>query len=194
MTKRARFFLAIYFLAPCAALLFCACQSAGIPGENAKILRSLASEYFTIAGAYANLGRYENALTYSRLAGRDKNYFTAARYESARMCALLTRWDEAEKIYTELLKNDPRNKDIASSIAYVRAMSGNLAGAEEAYKNLLLDNLYDAQLHENYIRILAAQKKGDDAKAAFETYKELFSSETSESAIAKLAELLAPYL
>ena len=192
MTKRARFFSAV--LLSCAALFVFSCQSVGIPGEKAKILRNLASEYFAIAGAYANLGRYENALTYYRLAERDKSYFTAARYESARMCALLTRWDEAEKIYAELLKNDPRNKDIASSIAYVKAMSGNLAGAEEAYKNLLLDNSYDAQLHENYIRILAAQKKGDEAKAAFETYKELFSSETSEPAIAKLAELLKPYL
>jgi tetratricopeptide (TPR) repeat protein len=189
--KRARIFLIFIFLSFAA---FFGCVSAGIPGENAKILRGIASEYFTIAGAYANLGRYENALTYYRLAERDKTYYTAARYESARMCALLERWEDAEKIYDGLLKNDPQNKDIASSIAYVRAMSGNFLGAEQVYKDLLLNNSYDAQLYENYIRVLAAQKKGSEAKSAFETYKELFSSESNAGAIAKLEELLAPYL
>jgi tetratricopeptide (TPR) repeat protein len=174
------------------AFLPAACESAGgIPGENAKILKSLAGEYFAVAGAYADLKKYDKALEYYRLAARDKKYYTAARYESARMNALLSRWDDAKKIFEELLKNDPRNRDIAVSLAYVRAMSKDLAGAESLYRELLAQNEYDRQIHENFIRILAAQKKKSEAKEAFETFKKLFPSSENADTTAALETLLS---
>jgi tetratricopeptide (TPR) repeat protein len=190
------------FPRPLAALVFfcvfcfSGCLTGILPGENAKILRNLAGEYFSIAGAYANIGRYENALTYYQLAMRDKNYYTASFYESARMYAFLSRWAEAAKVYETLLKNDPKNKDMASSLAYVKAMSGDLAGAETLYNNLLQDHFYDEALHDNYIRVLAAQEKKKEALEAFETYKEFFPSDvgTAGTNRSKLEELLAPFM
>jgi tetratricopeptide (TPR) repeat protein len=166
------------------------CASAHIiPGEREKILKNVAGEYFSIAGAYANLKQYDKALEYYQLASRDKNYYTAAQYESARMNALLSRWNDAEKIYAELLKTDPRNRDIAVSLAYVKAMSRDLTGAESLYRELLVQNEYDQQVHENYIRVLAAQKKRSEALAALEKYKTLFSFTENADTIAKLEEL-----
>ncbi|GMO47179.1 MAG: hypothetical protein Pg6C_09320 [Treponemataceae bacterium] len=183
----------IYLATILYVLLAASCASTGvIPGENAKILKNLAGEYFTVAGAYANTKQYDKAIEYYRLAARDKNYHTAARYEMARMNAFLSRWEDAEKIYADLLKNDPRNRDIASSLAYVKAMSRDLAGAESLYRELLVQNEYDRQIYENYIRILAAQKKNGEAHEALETYKKLFSLPENADTIAKLEELLTP--
>jgi tetratricopeptide (TPR) repeat protein len=174
--------VALFVLAGCAGVL---------PGEDSKILQNLASEYFAIAGAYANLGQYENALTYYKLAMRDKNFYTASYYESARMNALLSRWDDAKKMYETLLLQDRNNKDLRASLAYVTAMSGDLVHAESLYAELLVSNGYDEALHENYIRILAAQKKGTEAIHAFETYTELFPLGTAKE---KLTELIAPFM
>jgi tetratricopeptide (TPR) repeat protein len=176
----------------CAVTLFLQAGCAGVlPGEDSKILQNLAGEYFAVGGAYANLGQYENALTYYKLAMRDKNFYTAAYYESARMNALLSRWDEAKKMYETLLLKDPNNKDMRVSLAYVIAMSGDLAQAESIYAELLVSNGYDEALHENYIRILTTQQKGTEAVHAFETYIELFPSGTAKE---KLTELIAPFM
>jgi tetratricopeptide (TPR) repeat protein len=172
--------------------LFASCESIRIvPGEEAKILKSLAGEYFAVAGAYADLKKYEKALEYYRLAARDRKYLTAARYESARMNALLSRWDDAKKIYEELLKGDPNNRDIAVSLAYVKTMSGDLAGAESLYRGLVSKNQYDRQVYENHIRVLAAQKKKTEARQAFETFKKLFPGNENAEATAALEKLLA---
>jgi len=157
--------MSFFLLTGCAGVL---------PGENEKILKNLSGEYFTIADAYAKLERYETALTYYSLAMRDKNYYAASLYESARMNALLLRWDEATKTYEKLLIRDPENKDILVSLAYVTAMSGNLLEAQTLYENLLVAHGYDEQLHENYIRVLIAQEKHEQALTALKTYKELF--------------------
>ncbi|MDR1785020.1 MAG: tetratricopeptide repeat protein [Spirochaetaceae bacterium] len=173
-----------------ALCLLSACATGILPGENGKILQNLGGEYFAIATAYADLGKYDQALTYFTYAMRDKNYYTAGFYESARMNVFLSRWDQARSMYETLLAKDPHNKDLRSSLAYIEGMSGNLPGAESLYGALLGDFPWEESFHENYIRVLAAQEKKEEALAAFAAYTEQFPAGASLKA---LTELTGPF-
>jgi len=178
---------------PCAALIVLAllpsltgCVTGIVPGEDKRILQNLAREYYDIAAAYADLKKYDKALEYYKLAGRNKELQTPTAYQIARMNALSSKWAEAEKSYRSLLKGDPKNADLNASLAYVLAQNGQLEEAENLYRTLAADNPYNEKFLENYIRMLAAAKKDEDARSALARFTERFPTSDAVDALTRL--------
>jgi tetratricopeptide (TPR) repeat protein len=160
-----------------------------IPGENGKILQNIASEYYTIAQKHAELKEYDKAIANYTLAARSAEFRKPARYQIARMYALSSKWPEAEKAFKNLLREDPDNTDLASSLAYVTAQGGGLDEAEDLYRILAEKNPHNEQLLENYIRTLAANNKTENAASQ----TEVFAGQFPQSAVlAALQELVKP--
>ncbi|GMO12236.1 MAG: hypothetical protein Ta2A_21850 [Treponemataceae bacterium] len=172
----------------CAAICFflASCTSIKIPGEDARMLRDLSSEYYSIGAAYAELKQYEKAVSYFKLAARNKTNYRAAEYQCGRMYAFLSRWKEAETVFADLLKNDNDNRDLQASLAYIYAMSGKLGEAEKLYAKLTADFPHDELLAADFVRILAAENKKPEAKQAFDTFKVNFSASAALVDLEKL--------
>jgi tetratricopeptide (TPR) repeat protein len=180
-------------LSGCLAFLLClgfsGCATSLIPGENAKILQHLAASYYDIAQKYAELKTYDKAIANYTLAARDKDFRKPAQYQLARMYALSSKWMEAERAFEALLKQDPDNITLKSSLAYVYAQVGKLDEAETMYVSLLEKDPQHEQLQENYIRVLHANKKPEDAAAQLEVFVGQFPD---SKALEGLRELLNP--
>jgi tetratricopeptide (TPR) repeat protein len=173
-------------------MLFSSCLTGVLPGENGRILRNLAKEYYDIAQSYATTNQYEKAIPYYELASRNKEFRKNSQYQIARMNALASKWEEAEKSYRDLIRYDRNNTDLLSSLAYVLAQSSKLEDAEQLYRDLSARNPYNEQLLENYIRVLVAEKKTDDATSEFAHFTERFPQSTSITALTTLVTPPAP--
>jgi tetratricopeptide (TPR) repeat protein len=160
-------------------MLFSSCLTGMIPGENGRILRNLAKEYYDIAQSYATANQYEKAIPYYKLASRNKGFQKASQYQIARMNALASKWEEAENSYRALLRYDRNNTDLLSSLAYVLAQSGKLEETEKLYSDLTAKNPHNEQILENYIRVLVAQTKTDAAASELAHFAERFPQSTS---------------
>jgi tetratricopeptide (TPR) repeat protein len=167
-------------------LVFLGCKTSLIPGETGRILQNLASEYYAIGQGYADLKKYDKAIEYYKLARRDAEFIKPVDYQLARMYALSSKWDEAEKAFGDLLLLDPDNTDLSASLAYISAQSGKLDEAEVAYKTLVEKNPHNEQLLENYIRVLKAQDKTDEATSQLTAFTEQFPDSKSLDALKNL--------
>jgi tetratricopeptide (TPR) repeat protein len=159
-----------------------------VPGENNRILQNLASEYYKIGQAYADVKKYDKAIEYYKLARRDAAFRKGADYQLARMYALSSKWEDAEKAFRDLLQLDPDNTDLSASLAYVRAQSGKLDEAEAEYKALVEKNPHNEQLLENYIRTLKMNDKADEAASQFAVFTDLFPDSKALDSLKELIE------
>ena len=101
-------------------------------------------------------------------------------------------WENAKSSFEKLLKLDSENGSLKSSLAYIKAMSGDLDGALEIYKELFEANNTDVTFLKNYISILIAKKDIESANTQLDYLKENFKTEDSiesfEKAIKKLED------
>ena len=87
------------------------------------------------------------------------------------------------------MQKDKDNKNLKVSVAYVTAMSGNLKEASALYEALVKDNPTDSSVLKNYISVLMALNKYEEAQAQFNLLKETFPDDESIAAIqAKIAD------
>jgi tetratricopeptide (TPR) repeat protein len=179
--------LPIFLIVPL-AMLFSSCLTGLLPGENGRILRNLAKEYYDIAQNYATANQYEKAIPYYELASRSREFQKSSQYQIARMNALASKWKEAENAYRTLLSLDRNNTDLQASLAYVLAQSIKLEEAEDLYRDLTEKNPYNEQLLENYIRVLVAEKKTDKAETELAHFAERFPQSTSNVPLTTLIE------
>lgn len=164
---------------------FMGCSSFGgfsVPGETEIIERNIVAEYMNIANAYEDLKKYDKALEYYQLAldsDKKNKIDNSVLYSMGRCYVLQKNWSSAKKIYSQLLLVDEDNTNLKISLAYIDAMSGNLEDACVQYKKLSEENPSDASLIKNYISVLMAADKLDEAENQLGILKEKFPTDSS---------------
>lgn len=186
-----------YLMAAAVALVsFSSCSTNGgfsIPGENDVVVKNLVTEYMNIAKAYDDLKKYDKAIEYYQMAmnaDKNKTLMNSAYYSIGHCYAMAKDWDNARKVYEGLLEKDGGNTNIKISIAYIDAMSGDLERACGGYKALCEENPTNVSLLKNYISVLIAAEKKDDAEKALSVLAEKFPDDTSLKEIQQAVESL----
>lgn len=156
-----------------------------VPGENQVVRENVSTEYLAIADAYSDLGKYDKAAEYYLLAMRDKRLYWNAYYKLGRTYALAKNWSNAENVYARLLRRDPKNVNLRLSLAYIKAMSGNLDDAILIYKSLLEEQADDETVLVNYITVLLSQGRAELAEEQLAVLKEKFPDNKSISDLSK---------
>lgn len=162
--------------------LFFSCASSAhvvIPGEGEVIKNNIASEYMTIADSYNELGKYDKAISYYQLAMKNKNLYWSCYYKLGRCYAMNKNWTEARKVYNRLYKRDKENLNLKLSHAYIYAMEGKFKTSQDIYGLLIKENPSNVEILVNYIDVLIADKKYDEAYYNVLKLKENFSDNTS---------------
>ncbi len=134
-----------------ALFVFSSCSSFRIPEEEKVILKNIATEYYTLGDGYLEVKNYKKAAECYKLAMRNENLKTAAFYKLARSYALAQDWTLALSCYEELLKKDEKNFSLRSSVAYIKAMSGETDEAILLFGKLIEENPNDEQTQENLV-------------------------------------------
>ncbi|MGN0730089.1 tetratricopeptide repeat protein [Treponema sp.] len=158
---------------PC---FFC-CTS--IPYERSLAEKNLFEEYFSLAEAYKKIEKYEKAVVYYEKSLASESFHKYAFYEIAVCNVYLKNWEKAAASFNELLENDPENITLKSSLAYIEAMRGNLAGAQTLYSALYEENPDDSSVLKNLILVLIAQKNYTEASEKLVVFEERFPYEDS---------------
>ena len=174
-----------------AALTFFSCRTQAhlpLPGENTVIKNNLAAEYLSIADEYFSLAKYEKAEDYYKRAMKNKKLYWSAYYKLGRTSAMAKKWREARKIYLVLLKRDPENLNIRLSLAYITAMDGKFQAAEAVYAYLWKYNADNPDVIVNYISVLLAQEKIEDAEFRLGELKEKFKDNANIQSFEKKIE------
>ena len=91
----------LIFLLP---VIFVSCASfrVPVPGETAVRKNNIFVEYMNIADSYNDLGKYDKAITYYKMAKSNRKLKWTANYKLARAYAMNKNWEEAQKLYLEL--------------------------------------------------------------------------------------------
>lgn len=171
-------------------MFFSGCKTTNIAilGENERISKNIASEYYNIAEGYVGLKNYTKAVEYYKLAVRDKNVKLAAYYKLGRCYALSKNWIEAEKVFKTLLQRDRDNLELQRSYAYVKTMKGDTDESLEIYRLLKENNPENQEVCEDYISLKLALSDTDSNPLTNEKLEELkndiklFSDTFSDSA------------
>lgn len=188
----------IFFLVLFVIVLFSSCQSQNnitVPGEKQLILKNIYSEYFSIAESYMDLKKYDKAIIYYKKAMQNKSLKNAVDYKLARCYALNKNYSESQKIFEELLKKDPENKDLKLSLAYVLAMKGEVQKSLDLY--LELETLFpdDSTIIENQISLYLFKEDLENSKQKVSLLKEKFTDNKNiasfEEKIKQLEEKLS---
>ena len=168
----------VVFFAAVFSFLFISCSSNKIafpiPGENASAITNIYIEYLNIADIYFSLEKFDKAESYYKAAMGNKDIYWNAYYKLAKCYAYQSKWGDAQTSYETILKRDPDNSSIKSSIAYIYAMNGNTTKAIDMYTDLIANAPEQAELYENYICVLLAAEKKEEAKEQYEVLKEKF--------------------
>ena len=181
MKKNLIFLLPVIFVS-------CASLRVPVPGETAVRKNNIFVEYMNIADSYNDLGKYDKAITYYKMAKSNRKLKWTANYKLARAYAMNKNWEEAQKLYLELYRRDPENISIQMSIAYIYAMNGKLPSAETIYSSLVKNNPENADVLVNYINVLFAMERYEEAEANLSVLKEKFQDNTNISSFEKKLE------
>ena len=174
------------------SLLLISCTSVSFAGEESAERNTLSTEYFNIAKVYEEQKNYTKAIEFYTKAKSNKELVRTCDYKIG-LCYVYSKdWENAKTSFEKLLKLDSENGSLKSSLAYIKAMSGDLDGALEIYKALFEANNTDVTFLKNYISILLAKKDIDSAKTQIDYLKENFKTDDSiegfEKALKKLED------
>ena len=148
--------------------------SVPIPGETETKTNNIYIEYMNIADSYMDLNKYDKAVEFYTYALKNKNIFWTCYYKLGRAYVFAKKYKEARKIYNRLLKRDVNNTDLQISIAYLYAMEGKIESAINIYEYLCGKEQNNADILVNYINVLIAAERMDDAKTKFAELQERF--------------------
>jgi len=158
-----------------------------IIGEKNTYKYNIGVEYYTIAEEYEKLKNYDKAITYyKKCLEFDVKTKNELIYKIAQNSALNKSWDDAIKYYKILLEQDPDNRIIKKSIAYIYASNDNLLMSIKMYAELYKNDIYDQECVENYIYVLIANKDMNTANIILEEYKINFPDSTKIETLAEL--------
>lgn len=152
----------------------------------AKGKEDLSSEYFYIAEAYSELKKYEKAIEFYKKALNNPEYTNAAKYNIARMHALLEQWSEAGNILKALYEKEPRNEKILTSYAYALSANGKIEEAQIIYEALYESKKESPSVAFNYVRLLIVAKKYDEATNLLKELSDKFIEDEETKTISEL--------
>ena len=179
MDKRARGITAfcIYFL-----LIVSAAFGGG--KQDSRLVK----EYFEIAQAYAEVGKYDKAIEYYEKAAVDPSYKNATQYSIARMYGLKNEWAKACSLLEPQYNEAPDNIMVVNAYAYALASAGEHERACTLYHALYEKNQSDPESALNYARILIIAEKYDEASAFIEKIKVQFVEHEEKKVLDELEE------
>ena len=160
-------------------LSLCSCKTLNsfdlyVPNEANIHRKNIASEYYQIAEAYADLKKYDKAIIYYKRAMRDSGFKKASYYKLGRMNVLSNNFDEAEKIFKNLLKTDSENQTLKMSLAYCYGKNRKITKALKIYSDLLVQNSDSSDIMVNYIYLLIADDNLEEAQSQLLILKQKF--------------------
>jgi len=165
----------ISFLLSITFFIFISCKTTDlIPGSNRIKIQNIYNEYLNIANVYYELEKFDKAIEYYTLAMDSKELYWACYYKLAQCSALTSKWSQAEEHYVVLQKRDPENSSIKASLAYIKAMGGNVEESKKMYQELIHEHPENQLYLENYIAILFLEKNIAEASVPLATLKDLF--------------------
>ncbi|MBQ7611620.1 MAG: tetratricopeptide repeat protein [Spirochaetaceae bacterium] len=150
------------------SILFCFLCILPVFAYGKKEARSLSSEYFEIANAYADLSNYDKAILFYQKAATDKTFSNASQYNMARMYGLKNDWETAAGILKKLATDAPENTLILRSYGYALASSGHTKQALEIYAQLAQKEPENPEAQLDYIRLLVFAKEYELARSEIE--------------------------
>lgn len=149
-----------------------------IPGEEQYRINNITAEYYQIAKAYYDQKNYSKAIEYYNLSKRDKNFQESSIYQIGVCYVMQKDWANAEQIFQDLLKKDPENSTLESSIAYIYANSGKFQQSIDLYKKLYELYPNEKSYLVNYIIVLIADNRFEIAEKRLQELKNNFPDET----------------
>jgi tetratricopeptide (TPR) repeat protein len=155
------------------ALLMLAASSCAVI-RSGVTHQTIASEYYSIAEAYADLEKYDKAIPYYEAAARQKQYKNAARYGLGRMYALTGDWEKASDIFKSLLSKDPENEMLEGAYSFALVSQGKTEKALPLYKGLMDKHPDDPARARDYVAILVVAKQYEDALDEIAATREKF--------------------
>lgn len=177
-------------------VLFNSCKSSGgipIPGEEEYRISNISAEYYQIAKAYFDQKNYSKAIEYYSLAKRDKQFEESSNYQIGVCYVMQKDWNNAEIIFKDILKRDPENSTLKSSIAYIKANSGKFQEAIDLYRELYELYPNESSYLINYITVLIADERYEIASQRLTELKENFPDTQEITAFeTKIADGLDP--
>ena len=150
--------------------------------------RQLLKEYFEIAQAYAEVGKYDKAIEYYEKAAADPSYKNATQYSLARMYGLKNEWKKACSLLEPQYNEAPDNIMVLNAYAYALASAGEHERACTLYHALYEKNQSDPESALNYARILIIAEKYDEASAFIEKIKTQFVEHEEKKVLDELED------
>ena len=123
--------------------------SVPVPGQGQIKTQNIYAEYYTLGDSYFKLEDYKKASEYYELAMKKKEQYWAAYYKLAKCYVYQSKWGDAQTAYETMLKRDPDNNSIKSSIAYIYAMTGNTDKSLEMYSGLIANTTLSVKALSN---------------------------------------------
>lgn len=165
----------ISFILSITFFIFISCKTTDIiPGSNRIKIQNIYNEYLNIANVYYELEKFDKAIEYYTLAMDSKELYWACYYKLAQCYALTSKWTQAEEYYVVLQERDPENSSIKASLAYIKAMGGNVEESKKIYQELIHEHPENQLYLENYIAILFLEKNIAEVSVPLATLKDLF--------------------
>ncbi len=141
----------------CVLLASCASRRASIAE------RELASEYLSVADAYAELGKHEKAVEFYLRARKIPEFRNATSYSLGRMYALSGKWREAVDMFEALHREEPENARVSAAYAFALVSTGETERALAVYEAAYVAKRDDPTTNRDYAEMLLIAGKPEEA-------------------------------
>lgn len=170
-------FTAIVFFS---LIVLTSCKStvALVPGQKKIISKNIYTEYMNIADAYYSMEKFDKAIVYYKNCLNDKAFYNSANYKLGLCYVKTSKWNDAEDIFKSLLKKDPENGTLQSSLAYIYCMKNETEKAIDLYSKLVQAYPENSSYLENYIAVLIQTEKYGEATVQMNILKDKFPDST----------------
>jgi len=145
--------------------IFCAKLISSCAGTAAS-----AEEYYSIGMAYFELGRFEEAEIWLNRAKTADKTMVASQYNLGRLAFEKKQYNEAARLFEDILKKDPGNVLALKAAAYTRINTGDFETAEKHYTRLQELIPESADDGYNHALVLYAMKRYKDAEEVLKNY------------------------
>jgi tetratricopeptide (TPR) repeat protein len=165
-------FVKLLVLAATAAVFIVGCSTSGtVPSSEA------ADIWFNLGNAYTELGRQEDASRAYAQARRLNPELFSAGYNLARVNIFLEKYDDSLRILNELLEEDPENRIVLETIAWVYYLQGRDGDALDIYNQILKDSEVNRNALHNSAVILTSNENYHEALDRYKTLIEFYPEE-----------------
>ncbi len=163
--------IALLLLSVIISLSFVSCASL----KDSQTELELASEYLSIADAYAELGKHDKAIEFYLRARKRDEYRNATAYSLGRMYALSGKWREAVAMFEPLYQEESDNARVSAALAYALASVGETERALTVYEGAYKAKMDDPATNRDYAEMLLLAERPEEAISHIALVKEAFA-------------------